>query len=399
MLEPLFGPTDIPDRHRVRAAVAGAPAEIARGRRPSPIPIVQNLRHELQQWREADYFGVSETTRQLLSHWFTRDHIVVGEDDTTRAFGYYFCQREAIEALIYLYEVCDVRTLSGLVARFSGDEDDTGAQRRALGVSPDDDLWAKYAFKMATGSGKTKVMSLAIVWSYFHYHRESNSSLTQKFLLLAPGLTVFERLKEDFRPEGGGPNIFDRDPLIPEEWRGDWHMSVVLQDEPAVPTSGGVLYLTNIHRLFETKVRRARDGEMYGWVGPEVEKSKALADPIAKLRERVAAHRNVMVLNDEAHHVWDPGSAWNQAIRALYDSTTERRGSLVAQLDFSATPKDDKGQLFMHIVCDTPLGEAVDAGIVKTPIIGHGDNLVTQVHSNAAYQYEHHLLVSCTGDS
>jgi type III restriction enzyme len=79
----------------------------------------------------------------------------------------------------------------------------------------------------------------------------------------------------------------------------------------------------------------------------------------------------VLILNDEAHHVWDPGSAWNQTIRTIHETPRKRGGDgVVAQLDFSATPKNDKGVVFPHVVCDTPLGEAVDAGIIKTPVIG-----------------------------
>ncbi len=129
-------------------------------------------------------------------------------------------------------------------------------------------------------------------------------------------------------------------------------------------------------------------------MGPVVSKTRAL-DTGAALRDRITAHRRVMVLNDEAHHVWDPGSAWNEAIRTLHETILARSGGkLVAQLDFFATPKDNKGLLFKHIVCDTPLGEAVDAGIVKTPIIGQASRkLVEQADDNAAYRWEQHLLL------
>jgi type III restriction enzyme len=63
----------------------------------------------------------------------------------------------------------------------------------------------------------------------------------------------------------------------------------------------------------------------------------------------------------------------------------------VAQLDFSATPKDNNGRTFPHVVCDTPLGEAVDAGIVKTPILGRTKELIEQVHDDASYRFEAHL--------
>lgn len=127
-------------------------------------------------------------------------------------------------------------------------------------------------------------------------------------------------------------------------------------------------------------------------MGPSVAKRRAF-DVSAELRERITQHQRLMVLNDEAHHVWDQGSAWNEAIRFLHNSTAQHGGGLVAQLDFSATPKDNQGQPFKHIVVDTPLGEAVDAGIVKTPIIGQSERLAVRPHDDAAYRYEHHLLV------
>ena len=128
-------------------------------------------------------------------------------------------------------------------------------------------------------------------------------------------------------------------------------------------------------------------------MGPAVSKAKAL-DTGAELRDRITAHPRLMVLNDEAHHVWDPDSAWNEAIAFLHETCLKRGGEgLAAQLDFSATPKDNKANYFKHIVCDTPLGEAVDAGIVKTPIIGRAGQLIEQATDNAAYRYEAHLLL------
>jgi type III restriction enzyme len=98
------------------------------------------------------------------------------------------------------------------------------------------------------------------------------------------------------------------------------------------------------------------------------------------------------VLNDEAHHVWDPDSAWNDAIEALHTGCKSRGGAgVVHQLDFSATPKDDQGNLFKHCVCDTPLGEAVDGGIVKFPIIGKASKLAEGISENAGYKYDTHL--------
>lgn len=385
-LEPLFAPWEEPNRHRVRAAVAGQPPELKMYRRRSPLKLVNPLREAVKEWRDLGYPGASETTQRLLDHWFGRAHRMPDGNGGEFEFRYYFCQREAIETFIYLIEVRQIRTQSGMLADFAGP---TG-ELEASGINPEDELWARYAFKLATGAGKTKCMSLAIVWSYFRALREG-VDMPRHFVVIAPNLTVFERLKEDFRPEGGGSDIFLKDPLIPPEWRGDWNLSVVLQDEVGGASTDGVLYLSNIHRLFEPRDGKKKEPETFAWAGPAVSKGKAL-DTGEELRDRITAHKRVMVFNDEAHHVWDPGSAWNQAIRWLHDTLRKRGGEgIVAQLDFSATPKNDKGVVFPHVVCDTPLGEAVDAGIVKTPVIGKSRQIVEQVHDDAAYQFEAHL--------
>ncbi len=386
VLEPLYRPHEMPTHHRVRAKREGEPAEIIKGRRPSDIIIAQNLRRYVTEWRETDYAGASDTTRELLHHWFERDHTVKNSNGEIVPFRYYFCQREAIETLIYLKEVRGLNTLSEIVSEFGGENKEIAA----LGIDPEEERWAKYAFKIATGAGKTKIMSLAIVWSYFHALRESYSPMTKHFVVIAPNLTVFERLKEDF----GDGAIFDRDPLIPVAWRGDWNLSVVLQDDATGAVTGGTLYLTNIHRLYDTsKRRKKKEAETYDWMGPAVSKTRAL-DTGEELRERITSHRRVMVLNDEAHHVWDPDSAWNEAIEYLNDTIRKRGGDgLVAQLDFSATPKDNKGNIFKHVICDAPLGEAVDAGIVKSPIIGKGEKLIEQTSDDASVKYQQHLMM------
>ncbi len=384
-LEPLFAPHEEPTKHRMRALREGEPAQIVPIRRPSPIQIAQNLRHAVREWRENDYPGASDTTRELLHHWFFRDHTFTAPDGETYPFRYYFCQREAIESLIYLMEVRSLTTISGITAEFGGENSETAA----LGIDPDEDRWAKYAFKLATGAGKTKVMSLAIVWSYFHTLRESDSPMVKHFVVIAPNLTVFERLRQDF----GNGKIFDDDPLIPVAWKGDWNLSVVLQDEASGAATGGVLYLTNIHRLYDPNKKGKREADTYEFVGPPVSKARAL-DTGEELRDRITSHRKVMLLNDEAHHVWDPDSAWNEAIVYLHGTLQKRGGNgLIAQMDFSATPKDNKGRIFKHVICDTPLGEAVDGGIIKTPIIGRGQKLTERASDDASLKYEQHLRI------
>lgn len=371
-LEPLFKPWQEPTCHRLPNPTPGAPAIIAPGRRPSKVPIVRAIRAEVDAWRRADYPGVSQTSHTLLHHWFQGEHLVKDESGQKIPFRYHWAQREAIETFIYLYEVRRVRNVAELLFEFG----DVRLEDLALGIPPEQDRWAKYCAKIATGAGKTKIMSLAIVWSYFHSLYESGSDLARYFVVIAPNLTVYERLKDDFE----NCTIFYSDPLIPEEWRPDFQMQVVLQDEPGGATTTGAIYLTNIHRLYPSRDKQEDEaGEDFSSLfGPKVMRGRAL-DTGEDLRRRITAHPRLMVLNDEAHHLHDPDLAWNRAIDALHEESQKGgNAGLCLQLDFSATPKHNDGSLFRHIVVDFPLGEAVDAGIVKVPVLGESEELVVR---------------------
>jgi len=357
-LRPLYAPWQEPNKHR---SLRGS-AEVVPGRRQSRCSLAKHLRHEVGAWRHNGYIGASETTKTLLRHWFETAH--------TGGFRYYWCQREAIETIIWLLEVVRYRSLSSMMASLLEESLDSDLIET---VTPEEDAWAKYCTKIATGGGKTKVMSLAIVWSYFHRLFEPDSDMAQHFVVIAPNLIVFERLRDDF----GDGRIFRADPLIPQEWDTDFHLDVVTQDDPGGATSRGTLYLTNIHRLYDRpdEADNGGQGQYPRWSAPPVRRAKALRTG-ADVRKRIAAHPCIMVINDEAHHLHDPGSAWNEALGALHKQSKERgNDGVVAQLDFTATPKHNDGRLFRHIVSDFPLGEAVDAGIVKVPVVGKSDAL------------------------
>jgi len=116
-IEPLYNPWDNPNKHRIKGG------EIRDGRRPSAIAIAQTLRAAVREWREGisgggQYAGASDTTLELLDHWFFRDHKVSLSDGSSYPFRYHFCQREAVETLIYLIEVRRINRLTALVAEF-----------------------------------------------------------------------------------------------------------------------------------------------------------------------------------------------------------------------------------------------------------------------------------------
>ncbi|MDP9226778.1 MAG: DEAD/DEAH box helicase family protein, partial [Actinomycetota bacterium] len=230
----------------------GDPYAIPERRRPSEqANLVNGIRAEVDAWRGNGYPGASATTKRLFSFWFQEDH----RTPDGFPFQYFFCQREAVETFVWLHEVRRVRGFADLIGFASG----------PLLFDPQEQKRARYVFKMATGSGKTKAMALAIAWSYFHSLYEPDSPVTPHSLLIAPNVIVFERLKDDF----GDGAVFLRDPVIPPEWRSDFDFRVILQDELTPETTRGVLYLTNIHRLYEDK-KPPPQNPVAALVGPAV---------------------------------------------------------------------------------------------------------------------------------
>jgi type III restriction enzyme len=163
----------------------------ARTRRDNPIdkllpPLVANLRKEVKKFR---YDGATETSQSLLNWWFNEKHLVNGPGAVHQEFQYFFAQREALETVIYLYDVIKASSKFDLM-RF----DSSGLASEDMF----DENWLRMVIKMATGTGKTKVMSLALAWSYFHKIYESDSKLARNFLVLAPNIIVLDRIYKDF---------------------------------------------------------------------------------------------------------------------------------------------------------------------------------------------------------
>jgi type III restriction enzyme len=131
-------------------------------------PLVANIRENVRSWRDSGYSGASPTSRALLAWWFETAHLTEQSDSTQHEFRYYFAQREAVESVIWLYDVHATRDKFDLL-RF----DASGA----VSANMFDEDWPRFVVKMATGAGKTKVLSLLIAWSYFHKLYEPASTL------------------------------------------------------------------------------------------------------------------------------------------------------------------------------------------------------------------------------
>src|SRR6266702_3908139 len=318
-------------------------------------PCVPALRKLVTEWRDSGYQGITRTTRTLLNHWFFSDHKL----SNGQLFNYLDAQREAIETLIYVYEVAKVRTRKDLLEKYAP----ANTELRLPGY----DEFARFCTKMATGSGKTKVMSLAIVWQYLNAACENADDYAKTFLLIAPNVIVYERLKTDF--EGG--RIFTIDPLIPRDLKIFWEFDCVMRGDAERAPADGMLFVTNIQQLYDkTEHRRNDDDEpdiMTEVLGPKPKED--LNSDLAGFTEMLAKRTGrLLILNDEAHHTHDEDNEWNAVIHRLHTSLP-----LAAQLDFSATPRFTRGALFPWVISDYPIKQAIMDNVVKRPVKGVAD--------------------------
>jgi type III restriction enzyme len=326
-------------------------------------PLVPELRKAVQNWRNAGYDGATETSRALLKYWFQTEHIIPKNDGSTDEFQFYFAQREAIETIVYLYDVVRVKDKYDLI-RF----DASGS------VSPNmfAENWRRFVVKMATGSGKTKILALSLVWSYFHKMYESNSGLARNFLVIAPNIIVLDRIRKDF----DGLKVFYEDPMVPDngfmgrDWQEDFQLDLHIQDNVNVTSHTGNIFLTNIHRVYESNSNTASfddDDTTEYFLGnrPTGKTNESKVD----LAEIVRDIDELVVLNDEAHHIHDERLAWFKSIEDLHNRLLQKGGELSLQIDVTATPKDRNGNIFVQTICDYPLVEAIYQNVVKHPVL------------------------------
>lgn len=306
---------------------------------------INQLRDEVRTWREGGYSGTAVVTRRLLEWWFERD-------EERKALGkrFFFCQQEAIETVIYLYEV---------------------QRRRKL---PETGDLLRYALKLATGTGKTVIMTLLVTWSTLHKRKVSGSSLSSNFLVLVPNLTVRDRVSGRPRGDGLDPagehNLYDAFETVPPEYRQEFHPNVLVRNWQSIPLDAkrddwigeGDLPLEE-GRFIPQAVLRAMQ-------------PRARSNPNAPIRRLLGGWRDLVVFNDEAHHVYgekrtrkgeDPGYIkWSKILERIGKAA---RLSLV--VDLSATPwygsgsPKPEGTLYEWLASDFSVYDAFESGLVK----------------------------------
>ncbi len=326
-------------------------------------PLVATLRKKVKEFRNGGYVGAADTSKSLLNWWFNTRHLLPKTDETMAEFEYYFAQRETLETIIYLYDVVGVKDKHDLM-RFDASGLVSGGMF--------DETWRRFVVKMATGTGKTKVLSLLLAWSFFHKLYEPESELARNFLVITPNIIVLDRIYRDFQ----GLRIFFDDPVLPDNgfdgrnWRDDFQLTLHLQDEVRITRPTGNIFLTNIHRVYsgEDIPPSPDDGNtMEYFLGKRP--TGATTDSKVDLGMIVRDINELMVLNDEAHHIHDPRMAWFKSIEDIHNRLKQKGAALSMQVDTTATPKHNNGAIFVQTVADYPLVEAISQNVVKHPVL------------------------------
>ena len=325
------------------------------------IPLVNRIRPRVAAWRKAGYPGVTSITKRLLEHW--RDP----EEFDARRF--FFCQLEAVETLIWLAEA-------------------PAAERVGIEIPGDGGAFVRRCCKMATGSGKTIVMAMAIAWHILNkVTNPQDARFSKNVLVVAPGLTVKSRLA--VLEPAGVANYYEAFNIVPSPLLDSLRQGKVL--------------IRNWHALAwesEEQLKKRRSVDKRGAKSDEAYTREVLG-------EMAAAH-NLLVINDEAHHAWRVNwEAEGKYLRGrdLKDSAEEAtvwiggldrlqrsRGVLMCY-DFSATPFTPSGKqsseeaLFGWIVSDFGLNDAIESGLVKTPRVVVRDDAVPDARTYKSRLY------------
>ncbi len=317
------------------------------------LPLVNALRADVKRWRESNYRNATNVTRELLNHW-TR------QDKERRLF---FCQREAVETIIWLAEIRRARKRTGFKPEFT--DADLEKLVDAPGCADLPEL-IRYGCKMATGSGKTVVMAMLIAWAFCNRGKvPSDDRFPRAALVVCPNLTIKERLQV-LRPESAD-NYYDAFELVPTKLR-------------PLLNSGKVL-VTNWHQ-FSPESPQSEGGKTYAIVNKGEETPDAFAKRVlGELYDRAP----IMVLNDEGHHAYRPAPVEERLSidekRELQEATVwisgldaiNRACGVRFCVDLSATPfyihgsGHPEGAPFPWLVSDFGLVDAIESGITKIP--------------------------------
>ncbi|WP_139558009.1 BPTD_3080 family restriction endonuclease [Methylotetracoccus oryzae] len=368
----ISSPFERPTNHWRRAS--DSRLDLVEGRRPAgyeifdtrnntvrgvELDLVNRIRQRVDDWRQADYPGVTAVTRQLLAHW--RD------PDATRLYAFYFCQLEAIETLIWHVEGA---------AEF----------KQGIGIPGDGGAFERLCNKMATGSGKTTVMAMIITWQVLNAltYPKRNRDFSRAIFIVAPGLTVKERLQVLL--PGHPENYYDGFSLCPNE--------ALRQKLNQVE-----LLIDNWHNLMPKKEPDR-----------SVVKKGAESDEayVRRVLGKLAIYKDLAIINDEAHHAYrkpaelkvskkdaealgidlDEATRWIEGLDRIHKMRRISRCFDLSATPFAPTGKTStEAALFEWVVSDFGLNDAIEAGLVKTPRVVIRDNALPNAQTYRSKLY------------
>ena len=332
------------------------------------------IREEVKKWRESGYPKATRTTRELLNFWFNNP-------ERMNFQKLFFCQREAVETAVYLNEIADFDPNIGRdILRQLNDRIETMSDKY-------DNILPRTAFKMATGTGKTVVMAMLILYNFLNKKvNVQDTRFADHFLLVAPGITIRDRLgvlyiDESATRDDDKLDYYHKRYLIPRNYES--HL-------------GGLnnsITITNYHQ-FEPKVYSGKkssplDGKLVYRQGEGMVKQNDKEDfssVISRMLGKMPKSKRVLVINDEAHHCYLPREkgdtteekAENENAMVWYEGLRQMKllGYKIQHVyDLSATPYYIKGSgypeysLFPWVVSDFGLVDAIESGLVKIPFL------------------------------
>jgi type III restriction enzyme len=372
--------TPVPRSRRQRARGGGEQSELVLANDAelssaeqayNPTPIINEIRQHVDAWRALPnpaQWGVTPPTQRLLQHW--REHEFQG-------FRPFFCQREAVETIIWLTEVASKSRKTG--RRLWGHVE--GVNEAA---NPE---LLRLAMKMATGSGKTTVMAMLIAWQTVNAVRQPRSNkYSRGFLVVTPGITIRDRLQV-LRPDHP-ESYYQARELVPADMLADVQRAKIVIANYHAFKRREEMSLPKVDRA----LLKGRDGA--------IDTLETEGRMLQRVMPDLMGLKNIVVINDEAHHCYreKPGSQEvdelkgeekdeakenNEAARLWITGieTVQRHLGVRACYDLSATPfflrgsGYAEGTLFPWTVSDFSLLDAIECGIVKLPRIPVSDNL------------------------
>jgi type III restriction enzyme len=337
---------------------------------------VNKIRKQVKEWRNNEYPHVTRVTKDLLQHWFLQY-----EDDPLK--NLFFCQREALEAAIWLNEVAE-RSNPGTSIL-----EQVNHAQKSVDPNAKINQLQRIAFKMATGTGKTVVMAGLILYHYLNRQNySSDPRFSDYFLVVSPSITIRDRLqvlKVDENTES-------------KQHRNDYYAERKLVPRKYEQFLGGLnsrIIITNYHS-FQLKTLQGNKRSIYdGKLDADGNKTSETETPnqmVKRVLSSFKPDRRLLVLNDEAHHCYLPKSERlsvkdhtgreNEKAALWFTGLKEisRRFKLSNVYDLSATPYYLNGSgyepysLFPWVVSDFGLVDSIESGLVKIPLLPEKDD-------------------------